>query len=74
MAALGTTVPTLLDLAKRTDPNGAVAKVIEILDQSSELLPILPFISMKTSDDKLVPWLASQTDVLAEDWSVVKGE
>lgn len=44
MAALGTTVPTLLDLAKRTDPNGAVAKVIEILDQSSELLPILPFI------------------------------
>ena len=33
---------------------------------------ILPFIIMKTVDDKLVPWLASQTDILAEDWDVVK--
>ncbi len=31
---------------------------------------ILPFIIMKTSDNKLVPWLASQTDILAEDWSL----
>jgi hypothetical protein len=23
---------------------------------------------MKTADNKLVPWLASQTDVLSEDW------
>jgi len=23
---------------------------------------------MKTADGKFVPWLASQTDVLAEDW------
>lgn len=29
-----------------------------------------PFVVMKTVDDKLVPWLASQTDVLAEDWLV----
>lgn len=28
----------------------------------------LPFIIMKTADDKLVPWLASQTDILANDW------
>lgn len=28
----------------------------------------LPYIYMKTADDKLVPWLASQTDVLADDW------
>lgn len=28
----------------------------------------LPFIVMKTADDKIVPWLASQTDILAEDW------
>lgn len=33
--------------------------------------PNLPFIAMKTADDKVVPWLASQTDVLALDWSVV---
>lgn len=31
----------------------------------------LPYIYMKTADDKLVPWLASQTDILAEDWEVV---
>ncbi len=28
----------------------------------------LPFIIMKTVDNKLVPWLASQTDLLSEDW------
>ena len=27
-----------------------------------------PYIVMKTADNKLVPWLASQTDMLAEDW------
>ena len=32
----------------------------------------LPYIYMKTADDELVPWLASQTDVLAEDWSIVQ--
>ena len=30
----------------------------------------LPFIAMKTADDGVVPWLASQTDILAEDWIV----
>ncbi|MGG1659518.1 DUF2829 domain-containing protein [Brevibacillus sp. NRS-1366] len=30
-----------------------------------------PFICMKTADEKFVPWLASQTDMLAEDWLVV---
>ncbi|XWY20052.1 DUF2829 domain-containing protein [Bisgaard Taxon 45] len=29
------------------------------------------FIVMKTADGKLVPWLASQTDVLATDWQVL---
>lgn len=28
-------------------------------------------IDMKTADGKIVPWLASQTDVLAEDWGLV---
>lgn len=31
-----------------------------------------PHIDMKTADDKVVPWLASQTDVLAEDWVIVE--
>lgn len=29
---------------------------------------LLPYIAMKTAQDELVPWLASQTDTLAEDW------
>lgn len=33
---------------------------------------VLPFIAMKTVDDKVVPWLASQTDILAKDWMIVK--
>ena len=28
----------------------------------------LPWIGMKTTDNGFVPWLASQTDILAEDW------
>lgn len=31
----------------------------------------LPYIMMKTADGPFVPWLASQTDLLAEDWTVV---
>lgn len=31
----------------------------------------ISFIAMKTADNKLVPWLVSQTDVLAEDWQIV---
>ncbi|MCA8940771.1 MAG: DUF2829 domain-containing protein [Planctomycetes bacterium] len=31
----------------------------------------LNYIEMKTADDKLVPWLASQTDILATDWERV---
>ncbi len=29
-------------------------------------------IDMKTADGQVVPWLASQTDMLAEDWEVVE--
>lgn len=31
----------------------------------------LPYVYMKTADDKLVPWLCSQTDLLAVDWQIV---
>lgn len=33
-------------------------------------MPVVDAIYMKTADNKLVPWLASQTDVLAEDWQI----
>lgn len=38
---------------------------------SEKSLPVLDAIYMKTADNKLVPWLASQTDVLADDWVIV---
>jgi hypothetical protein len=31
----------------------------------------LPWVGMKTADNKFVPWLASQTDILAEDWQII---
>lgn len=30
-----------------------------------------PHIDMKDAEGKVVPWLASQTDLLAEDWGIV---
>ena len=42
---------------------------LQVPDAGSKMS--LPYIYMKTADNKLVPWLASQTDVLATDWSVV---
>lgn len=30
-----------------------------------------PHIDMKTAQGTVVPWLASQSDVLAEDWAIV---
>ena len=32
------------------------------------------FICMKTADNKLVPWFASQTDLLSTDWQVYEGQ
>lgn len=31
-----------------------------------------PYIYMKTADNQLVPWTASQSDLLACDWAVVR--
>lgn len=35
-------------------------------------VPYRAYIAMKTVDDVVVPWVASQTDLLADDWSVVE--
>ncbi len=32
----------------------------------------LPYIFMKTADNELVPWIASQADMLANDWQIVE--
>lgn len=45
-----------------------LAKAIQTTDQNA---PTQPFIMMYTSDLNLVPWLASQSDMLATDWCLV---
>lgn len=41
---VGATVPTLIDVAKRTDPDGKIADIAEILTQTNEVLLDMPFI------------------------------
>jgi hypothetical protein len=33
-----------------------------------------PYIYMRTVDGDLVPWVASQSDLLADDWALCRGE
>lgn len=44
---------------------------LQVPDANSKMS--LPYVYMKTADGKLVPWLCSQTDLLAIDWGVVGG-
>lgn len=40
-------------------------------EETDNTYSFLPAIAMKTVDDKfLIGWLASQTDILAEDWEI----
>lgn len=48
--------------------NAVMLKVYDV-DGGTEY-PLLPFILMKTADDCYVPWTASQTDQLENDWCV----
>lgn len=38
----------------------------------SYTINIGPFLCMRAADGTFVPWLASQTDLLAEDWRIVE--
>lgn len=49
-------------------------KEFSLREASSARGTWLPFIVMKTADNGLVPWLASQTDVLATDWQAIDEE
>lgn len=55
------------DAAVPPRPTYAVAGIVDDATNGC-----LPWIGMKTADNKFVPWLASQTDVLAEDWQIVE--
>lgn len=49
--------------------NGNTAAATGI--EQGTVCKFLPYLMMKTATGEFVPWLASQTDVLAEDWSEV---
>ena len=63
----------LLKQGKKVQRNGWNGKnmwlALQIPDEHSKMS--LPYIYMFTADTKLVPWLASQTDMLCEDWQEV---
>lgn len=42
---------------------------LQVPDEHSKMT--LPYVYMKTADDNLVPWLCSQSDLLATDWVTV---
>ena len=48
--------------------NANTAKATGLPEGSTQRF--LPYIMMRTADGAFVPWLASQTDILAEDWVV----
>ena len=37
-----------------------------------DMVPYGAYIAMKTAQGNVVPWLASQTDVLADDWDIME--
>jgi hypothetical protein len=45
---------------------------IKMQKPTTKSMMTLPYIFMKTAGNDLVPWLASQTDLLSEDWEIVK--
>jgi hypothetical protein len=40
----------------------------------NSVVPYRPHIDMKTVDGEIVPWVASQTDLLADDWQTANGD
>ena len=36
-----------------------------------DMVPYGPYLAIKTTKNNVVPWLASQTDLLSEDWGIV---
>ncbi len=43
----------------------------EAVTAEGSAYPILDWVGMKTADNKFVPWLCSQTDMLSCDWRVL---
>lgn len=72
MFGIGEAVKNLRD-GKRVSRAGWNGKgmylELQVPDANSKMS--LPYVYMKTADNHLVPWLCSQTDLLASDWGIV---
>lgn len=49
-ATIGATLPTIVDIAKRTDPNGRLATIAELLAQKNDALDDIPWIEANDTD------------------------
>ena len=38
---------------------------------TEDMVPYGAYIAMKTAQNNVIPWLASQTDMLADDWMIL---
>jgi len=52
--------------------NSYAAQTPAARSRFGDVVPYRAYIAMVTVDSDVVPWTASQTDVLAEDWTVVE--
>lgn len=57
--------------AARANWNGK-GQFIELQKPDKGSKMSLPYLYISTVDGDLVPWLASQTDLLADDWEIVE--
>lgn len=64
-----------LKLGRRVARSGWNGKTmyIELQTPDSNSKMTLPYIYMRTVQGDLVPWLASQTDILSTDWELLNG-
>ena len=71
MMTFGAAIKELRD-GKRVVRSGWNGKgmFIELQRPDAHSKMTLPYIYMRTVQGDLVPWLASQTDILAIDWSI----
>lgn len=49
----------------------ATSHVAKLHFGEDAMVPYRAYIAMKTVDNDVVPWVASQTDILADDWEIV---
>ena len=70
MAALSVLNPTLLDLAKVTDPDGKIANVVEILNETNEILDDMTWIEGNLTTGNM---FSQRTGIPAPTWRKLYG-